>query len=127
MDEVADLQAQIVALRLAVEGAWLSLLNNDPDPVAAAAALKDANVAAVNQLDASTRQRRSAARRRWRRTPRICGARSNGSSRRARRASEAVTGVVNPIRPIYTPMNRAFASTTTTTLPGFRGAVGTRI
>jgi hypothetical protein len=54
MDDVADLQAQIVALRMAVEGAWLSLLNNDPDPVAAVAALKDANVEAVNQLDAST-------------------------------------------------------------------------
>lgn len=54
MDEVADLQAQIVALRLAVEGAWLSLLANDPNPAAAAGTLKDANVAAVNQLDAST-------------------------------------------------------------------------
>jgi hypothetical protein len=54
MDEVADMQAQIVALRLAVEGAWLSLLNNDTDPVAAANALKEANVAGVNQLDAST-------------------------------------------------------------------------
>ena len=54
MDDIADLQAQIVALRLAVEGAWLSLLGNDPDPVAAAGTLKDANVAAVDQLDAST-------------------------------------------------------------------------
>lgn len=54
MDEVADLQAQIVALRLAVEGAWLSLLNNDPDPVAQAGRLKEENVAAVDQLDAST-------------------------------------------------------------------------
>ena len=53
MDEVADLQAQIVALRLAVEGAWLSLLSSDPDPVAQAGKLKDANVDAVNQLDAS--------------------------------------------------------------------------
>ncbi|THD37969.1 MAG: hypothetical protein E7773_03055 [Sphingomonas sp.] len=54
MDEVADLQAQIVALRLAVEGAWLSLLNNDPDPAAQAGQLKEANIAAVSQLDAST-------------------------------------------------------------------------
>ena len=54
MDEVADLQAQMVALRLAVEGAWLSLLNTDSDPVAAANALKQANVAAVNQLDVSS-------------------------------------------------------------------------
>ena len=37
-----------------MEGAWLSLLNNDTDPVAAAGALKEANIAAVNQLDAST-------------------------------------------------------------------------
>ena len=34
MDDIADLQAQLVALRLAVEGAWLSLLSNDADPVA---------------------------------------------------------------------------------------------
>lgn len=54
MDEIADLQAQLVALRLAVEGAWLSLLNNDADPVATAGRLKDENVAAVEQLDAST-------------------------------------------------------------------------
>lgn len=54
MEDIADLQAQLVALRLAVEGAWLSLLGSDPDPVAAAGKLKDANVAAVDQLDAST-------------------------------------------------------------------------
>ena len=54
MDDVADLQAQIIALRMAVEGAWLSLLGNDPDPITAAGQLKDANVAAVGQLDAST-------------------------------------------------------------------------
>ncbi|QDZ06607.1 hypothetical protein FPZ24_03235 [Sphingomonas panacisoli] len=54
MDEVADLQAQLVALRMAVEGTWISLLNNDPDPVAMVAKLKDANIEAVNQLDAST-------------------------------------------------------------------------
>ena len=54
MDDIADLQAQLVALRLAVDGAWLSLLGNDPDPVAAAGQLKDANVSAIDQLDAST-------------------------------------------------------------------------
>ena len=54
MDEVADLQAQLVALRMAVEGTWLTLLLNDPNPVATVARLKDENVAAVNQLDAST-------------------------------------------------------------------------
>jgi len=54
MDDIADLQAQLVALRLAVEGAWLSLLSQDPDPVAQADQLKRANVAAVEQLDASS-------------------------------------------------------------------------
>lgn len=54
MDDIADLQAQLVALRLTVEGAWLSLLSNDPDAVAAVGKLKDANVASVDQLDAST-------------------------------------------------------------------------
>lgn len=59
MDQIADLQAQIVALRMAVEGTWISLLNNDPDPVAAVAKLKDANVEAVNQLDASSENARA--------------------------------------------------------------------
>lgn len=54
MDDIADLQAQLVALRLAVEGAWLSLLSNDADPVAQAGNLREENVAAVAQLDAST-------------------------------------------------------------------------
>ena len=54
MDDIADLQAQLVALRLTVEGAWLSLLANDPDAVAVVGRLKDQNVAAVDQLDAST-------------------------------------------------------------------------
>ncbi|MGN6817513.1 MAG: hypothetical protein ACTHJR_02445 [Sphingomonas sp.] len=54
MDDIADLQAQLVALRIAVEGAWLSLLSNDPDPVATAGQLKQANVSSVDQLDAST-------------------------------------------------------------------------
>jgi len=53
MDDIADMQAQLVALRVAIEGAWLSLLSSDPDPVTQAAQLKDANVAAVHQLDAS--------------------------------------------------------------------------
>lgn len=54
MDDIADLQAQLVALRLAVEGAWLSLLGNDANPVGTAGELKRANVAAVDQLDATT-------------------------------------------------------------------------
>jgi hypothetical protein len=54
MDDIADLQAQLVALRIAVEGAWLSLLSNDADPVGMAGELKKANVASVDQLDATT-------------------------------------------------------------------------
>ena len=69
---------------MAVEGAWLSLLNNDPDPVAAVAKLKDANVEAVNQLDASTGQCPRRCAMPWRRTPRTSGGRSNGRSRHAR-------------------------------------------
>lgn len=53
MDDIADLQAQLIALRMAVEGTWLSLLSSDPDPVAAVGQLKAANVAAVDQMDAS--------------------------------------------------------------------------
>lgn len=54
MNEVADLQAQVIALRLAVEGVWLSLLTSDPNGGAAAARLRRENVAAVDQLDTST-------------------------------------------------------------------------
>ncbi len=44
---LADLQAQIIALRFAVEGTWLSLLQPDPDPAAAARRLGERNVAAI--------------------------------------------------------------------------------
>jgi predicted TIM-barrel enzyme len=54
MDDIADLQAQLIALRMAVEGTWLSLLHNDPTPADTVAKLKDANVAAVNQLATTT-------------------------------------------------------------------------
>ena len=54
MDDIADLQAQLVALRFAVEGAWMSLLSQDPDPASQARQLKEANVAAVGRLDAAT-------------------------------------------------------------------------
>jgi hypothetical protein len=54
MDEIIDLNAQIVALRMAVEGIWLSLLSNDADPAAQAAMLRQANVAAIGQMDAPT-------------------------------------------------------------------------
>ena len=50
--DVADLQAQIVALRLAVEGAWLSLLQPDPEPAAAARRLGAATGAPIGQLEA---------------------------------------------------------------------------
>ncbi|WP_380784918.1 hypothetical protein [Sphingomonas sp. R86521] len=60
MDDVADLQAQIVALRLAVEGVWLSVLAGDPNAVGQAERLRDANVASLDQLDAATPQARAA-------------------------------------------------------------------
>lgn len=53
-EDFADLQAQVVALRLAVEGAWLSLLQPDVDPAAAAKRLGAQNIAAIGQLDAKT-------------------------------------------------------------------------
>ena len=60
MDQAADLQTQIVALRIAVEGLWLSLLANDPDPVGQAEALKRDNVALIGQLAADTDQAKAA-------------------------------------------------------------------
>jgi hypothetical protein len=54
MEEIIDLNAQIVALRMAVEGIWLSLLSNDADPAAQATMLRQANVAAIGQMDAPT-------------------------------------------------------------------------
>jgi hypothetical protein len=53
-DETAELQAQLIALRLAVEGMWLSLLRADADPVATVERLGRENSAAIGQLDAST-------------------------------------------------------------------------
>jgi hypothetical protein len=54
MDDVVDLQAQIVSLRLAVEGLWLSVLRSDPDAIAQAERLGRENVATIGQIDAST-------------------------------------------------------------------------
>ena len=54
MDEIIDLNAQIVALRMAVEGIWLSLLSSDVDAAAQASMLRQANVAAIGQMDAPT-------------------------------------------------------------------------
>ena len=51
-EELADLQAQVVALRLAVEGAWLSLLQPAADPAGDARRLGEQNIAAIGQLDA---------------------------------------------------------------------------
>ena len=52
--DLADMQAQIVALRVAVEGAWLSLLSPAPDPVGDAQRLGEQNVAAIRQFDVRT-------------------------------------------------------------------------
>ncbi len=52
--DLADLQAQVVALRLAVEGAWLSLLSPSADPAGDARRLSEQNAAAIGQLDASS-------------------------------------------------------------------------
>jgi hypothetical protein len=60
MDDIADLQAQIVALRLAVEGVWLSVLAGDPNAVVQAERLRDANIASLDQLDTTTAQTRAA-------------------------------------------------------------------
>jgi hypothetical protein len=54
MDDVANLQTQVIALRVAVEGLWLSLLSSDPEAVENAARMRKENVAAIDQLDAST-------------------------------------------------------------------------
>ena len=54
MDEHADLQAQVIAMRLAVEGLWISLLSADVDPAAQAKRLGAANMAALDQMDASS-------------------------------------------------------------------------
>jgi len=54
MDEISDLQAQTIALRLAVEGVWLSLLRSDPNAVAEVERLRRENVAAVAQLPVPT-------------------------------------------------------------------------
>jgi hypothetical protein len=56
MDDVADLQAQIVALRVALEGAWLSMLNSGPGAIENAQRLRQHNVEALSKLDASTPQ-----------------------------------------------------------------------
>lgn len=59
MDDIADLQAQTVALRLAVEGLWLSLLRADPQAVENAVRLGQENSKAIGQLDASTEAARA--------------------------------------------------------------------
>ena len=44
----------MVALRVAVEGAWMSLLAADPDPAGAAQRLGLENVAAIERLEGKT-------------------------------------------------------------------------
>ena len=56
MEEIADLQAQVVALRVALEGAWLSMLSSGPDAIANAQRLRQSNVEALGKLDAPTAQ-----------------------------------------------------------------------
>ncbi len=54
MDSVADLQAQIIALRAAVEGAWLAMLRRDGDAHAQAERIGRESVEAIGQLDAKS-------------------------------------------------------------------------
>lgn len=57
--DLADLQAQLMALRVAVEGAWLSLLTTAPDPVGDAQTLGMQHVAALGRLEATTADARA--------------------------------------------------------------------
>ena len=50
MDDLADLQAQMIAMQLAVEGLWISLLSADLDPVGQAKRLGAANMAALDHM-----------------------------------------------------------------------------
>ena len=59
MDDAADLQAQIVALRLAVEGIWLSVLRADANGLREAQRLHGENVASVAQLAGTTTEQRA--------------------------------------------------------------------
>ena len=54
MNELLDLQAQVVALRVATEAAWLSLLGPASDPAGDARRLGEQHIAAIGQLDANT-------------------------------------------------------------------------
>jgi hypothetical protein len=54
MNEYGELQAQIVALRVALEGAWLSMLTSGPDAIENARKLRESNLEALGNLDAST-------------------------------------------------------------------------
>lgn len=56
MNELGEVQAQVMALRLAVEGIWMSLLQSGPDALVHARRLQQENVAAIGQLDASNPQ-----------------------------------------------------------------------
>ena len=51
MDQTADLQAQVLALRNAVESLWLSMMYADPDRDAHAKRLHESSLAAVRALN----------------------------------------------------------------------------
>jgi hypothetical protein len=54
MDPVIDLQAQVIALRAAVEGAWLAMLRRDGDAHAQAERIGRESVDAIGELDAKS-------------------------------------------------------------------------
>ena len=60
MDDQADLQAQMIAVQLAVEGLWISLLSADVDPVGQAKRLGAANLAALEHMAPTDAEGRAA-------------------------------------------------------------------
>jgi hypothetical protein len=54
VNDIADLQAQLMAMRLAVEGLWLSLLTPDPQAIEHVVRMREENSKAIAQLDASS-------------------------------------------------------------------------
>ena len=54
MDQIADMQAQIVALRTAVEGLWLSMMHADPARIEQAERMRSEMLAGLARLEAPT-------------------------------------------------------------------------
>ena len=52
MDPIADLQAQVIALRTAIESLWLSTLYPDPNRIAHAGRMKTSSLDALRALRA---------------------------------------------------------------------------